>query len=71
MDPQAALLEDYESIDPEDLGAAFLAGATDTPLEPEPRSTAELAGFQIFESEAEEPGAGDDEPDQWAPPRHG
>jgi len=41
--------DDYEALLPEELGEAFLAGATDTPLDEPPRSTAEASGFQIFE----------------------
>ena len=43
--------DDYDALSPEDLGAAFLAGATDTALEEAPSSTAEIAGFQVFKRE--------------------
>lgn len=43
--------DDYDSLSPEDLGAAFLAGATDTALDEPPSSVAELQGFRIFERE--------------------
>jgi hypothetical protein len=41
--------DDYDAFSPEDLGALFLAGATDTALDEPPASTAEVSGFQIFE----------------------
>jgi hypothetical protein len=47
--PGIVSLDDYEAFDPEELGAAFLAGATDTALDEPPASTEELAGFQVFE----------------------
>lgn len=40
--------DDHDALSPEELGAAFLAGATDTALEGPPSSTSEIAGFQIF-----------------------
>src|SRR5690349_18998092 len=39
--------DDYDAFSPEELGAAFLAGATDTALEEAPGSTSEISGFQI------------------------
>lgn len=43
------LLDDYGALSPEELGAAFLAGATDTTVEEPPSSTADASGFQIFD----------------------
>jgi hypothetical protein len=43
--------DDYDALSPEDLGAAFLAGATDTAIEDPPSSIAELQGFRVFERE--------------------
>lgn len=40
--------DDHDALSPEELGAAFLAGATDTALEGPPSSTSEIAGFQIY-----------------------
>lgn len=56
--------DDYDSLSPDDLGAAFLAGATDTSLDEPPSSTAELSGFQIYEADGVRdgnPSAEDDE----------
>ena len=44
--------DEYDALAPEELGAAFLAGATDTALDEPPSSTAELSGFQIFDRDA-------------------
>lgn len=43
--------DDYDALSPEDLGAAFLAGATDTALDEPPSSIAEIQGFRIFDRE--------------------
>jgi hypothetical protein len=53
--------DDYDALSPEDLGAAFLAGATDTALDDPPGSIAELQGFQIFEREEPADDSSDDE----------
>lgn len=42
--------DDYDAFEPEELGAAFLAAATDTALDEPPRSTADVSGFQVFEA---------------------
>lgn len=49
--------DDYDSLSPDDLGAAFLAGATDTSLDEPPSSTAELSGFQIYEADGARDGS--------------
>jgi hypothetical protein len=46
--------DDYGALSPEELGAAFLAGATDTALDEPPSSTAELSGFQVFDRDTAE-----------------
>jgi hypothetical protein len=46
--------DDYGALSPEELGAAFLAGATDTALDEPPSSTADLSGFQIFDRDVAE-----------------
>ncbi|HYJ09856.1 MAG TPA: hypothetical protein VEX18_12630 [Polyangiaceae bacterium] len=53
--------DDYDALSPEDLGAAFLAGATDTALDEPPSSIAELQGFRIFEREEPADDSSDDE----------
>lgn len=55
--------DDYDALSPEDLGAAFLAGATDTALDEPPSSIAELQGFRIFEREEPVDDATDDSSD--------
>jgi hypothetical protein len=42
--------DDYDALSPEELGAAFLAGAT--ALEEPPSATSEIAGFRIFHGAA-------------------
>lgn len=58
--------DDYDSLSPDDLGAAFLAGATDTSLDEPPSSTAELSGFQIYERDAVPDGKLNDEDEDLA-----
>jgi hypothetical protein len=41
--------DDLDALSPEELATAFLTGATDTGIEPPPRSTSEISGFQIYE----------------------
>jgi hypothetical protein len=41
--------DDSDALLPEELGQAFLAGATDTALDEPPRSTAEASGFRLFD----------------------
>ncbi len=55
--------DDYDALSPEDLGAAFLAGATDTALEEPPSSIEELQGFRIFEREEPVEGEPDEDSD--------
>jgi hypothetical protein len=46
--------DDLDALSPEELGTAFLTGATDTSIEPAPHSTAEISGFQIYDHEQTE-----------------
>jgi hypothetical protein len=48
------LLDDNGALSPEELGAAFLAGATDTAVDEPPSSTADASGFQIFDQRVPE-----------------
>jgi hypothetical protein len=50
--------DDYDALSPEELGVAFLVGATEGVSDAPPDSTAEMVGFQIFE-----PGEPSDGPD--------
>src|SRR5688500_12295401 len=58
--------DDYDALSPEDLGAAFLAGATDTALDEPPSSISEIQGFRIFDREEADEATDDPSDDAFA-----
>jgi hypothetical protein len=56
--------DDRDALSPEELGAAFLAGATDTALDEPPSSTSEIAGFRMYHRAALADEASDSDNDE-------